>query len=97
MQAFYTLIEEAYSNPAHWDQNGGHHQTERVAWEILGTEARLAELGALMSRAEELAATPKDKQRVSLWKEGVWDYMAKGREAYVTKVGKALVPGPDAN
>lgn len=89
MQAFYTLIEETYANPAHWDQNGGHHQTEQIAWEILGTEERMTRLQALIEQAEALAMTSKDKERVALWKTGVWDYMAKGREDYVKKVGKS--------
>jgi hypothetical protein len=85
MRAFYSLIEETYANPAHWDQNGGHHQTEQIAWEILGTEARMAQLGALIHQAEALAKSPQDQERVSLWKTGVWDYMVTGRAEYMSK------------
>jgi hypothetical protein len=85
MQAFYTLIEETYSDPAHWDQNGGHHQTEQVAWEKLGTESRMERLAVLIRQAEDLATTPEEKQRVSLWKTGVWEYMVQGRQAYLDK------------
>jgi hypothetical protein len=87
MQAFYSLIEKTYSDPAHWDQNGGHHQTEQIAWEILGTESRMAELQALIDQAERLANTPQEKARVALWKTGVWEYMTEGRRAYLEKSG----------
>jgi hypothetical protein len=87
MQAFYTFIEETYSNPAHWDQNGGHHQTEQVAWEILGTEDRMAHLQTLIEQAEELALTAPEQARVAFWKTGVWDYMVEGRRAYLKKTG----------
>jgi hypothetical protein len=80
-------FEETYSNPAHWDQNGGHHQTERVAWEILGTEDRMAHLQTLIEQAEELALTAPEQARVAFWKTGVWDYMVEGRRAYLKKAG----------
>ncbi|MBE7503094.1 MAG: DUF4838 domain-containing protein [Verrucomicrobiales bacterium] len=88
MQAFYSLIEATYSNPAHWDQNGGHHQTEAVAWETLGTEAIMAQLAELIREAGELAGTPEEQQRVALWKTGVWDYMVQGRQAYLSKTAR---------
>lgn len=94
MQAFYTLIESTYSNPANWDQNGGHHQTEAVAWEVLGTAERMAALEAMVMQAVALAQTPLEKQRVGLWKTGVWDYMATGRKNYLAKVGLARAPAP---
>ena len=92
MRSFYTLIEETYSNPAHWDQNGGHHPTEQVAWETLGTEALMGRLADLMREAEELAVSPEEKQRVSLWKTGVWDYMVEGRRAYLEKTASSRSP-----
>ena len=93
MQAFYTLIETTYSDPAHWDQNGGHHQTEAIAWERLGTEAVMTQLQTHIQQAESLAATPRERERVALWKNGVWDYMVEGRRAYLEKTGK-LTKGP---
>ena len=80
MQAFYTLIEETYSDPNNWDQNGGFHQTKTIAWTMLGTQERMTKLGALMAEAEQLAATPLVKTRVAHWKKGVWLYMNSGRE-----------------
>ena len=55
------MIEETYSNPAHWDQNGGHRQTEQVAWEILGTEERMAQLEELIQQAGERLPLRKSK------------------------------------
>lgn len=86
MQAFYTLIETTYSDPANWDQNGGHHQTEAIAWEQLGTATLMDRLQTLMDRAETLAVTPREQARVGLWKRGVWDYMLEGRRAYENKI-----------
>lgn len=87
MQAFYTLIEETYSDPNNWDQNGGHHQTEPWAWEALGTEVRMSKLKALILEAEAIAetASPTVRVRVARWKRGVWDYMEAGRKAYFAK------------
>ena len=50
MKRFYTLIEETYSNPENWPQDGGFHQTEALAWGTLGTEARMAQLKDLHGR-----------------------------------------------
>jgi hypothetical protein len=89
MQAFYTLIEQTYSNPKNWDQDGGHHQTESWAWEALGTRERMSKLEALIMEAEAIAetASPTVKARVARWKHGVWDYMEAGRKAYFAKQG----------
>jgi hypothetical protein len=92
MQAFYTLIEETYSDPAHWDQNGGHHQTEAIAWEHLGTETLMSRLRILIDEAEELAGGPRERERVALWRSGVWDYMVKGRTAYLDRVAETSPP-----
>jgi hypothetical protein len=97
MQAFYTLVEETYSNPAHWDQNGGHHQTEQIAWEILGTETIMARLRNLIDQAEQLASTPAEKMRVALWRSGVWEYMDEGRTAYLEKARQAHRSGVQPN
>jgi hypothetical protein len=87
MQAFYTLIEQTYSNPKNWDQDGGHHQTEPWAWEALGTKERMSKLETLITEAESLTetASPAVKVRVARWKRGVWDYMKTGRHAYLNR------------
>lgn len=59
--------------------------SEEASWGRLGTEERMAELGALMERAVSLASTDLERRRVATWKEGVWDYMVQGRRLYVKK------------
>lgn len=85
MQAFYTLIEQTYSNPENWDQTSGFHQTETISWEVLGTKQRMTKLDTLMTEAEELADAPLEKARVAQWKKGVWLYMKNGREGHLRK------------
>ena len=58
------------------------HQTAIIAWEYLGTEERMEELGALIEQAKTFAVTQTEKQRVKLWEKGVWEYMAKGRDMH---------------
>lgn len=85
MKRFYTLIEETYSTPENWPQDGGFHQTEALAWGTLGTEARMETLNACMDEAAVLAVDPVIKTRVARWRRGVWEYMVSGREAYLRK------------
>jgi hypothetical protein len=89
MKRFYTLIEETYSNPANWPQDGGHHQTEAIAWEKLGTEARMKELKACMDEATGAESHPLIKWRMDQWRVGVWEYMTAGREEYFRKLKPA--------
>ena len=89
MQRFYTLIEETYSNPENWPQNGGFHQTEALAWGTLGTEARMASLKAAMDEAVAAEADPLIKTRIERWRSGVWQYMVSGREDYLRKLKSA--------
>jgi len=90
MAGFYALIEETFNNPANYpeevrEKDRQYHQNERTAWEWLGTEARMEQLGALMAQAEALAATEMERRRVDTWKRGVWDYMVEGRQEYLEK------------
>ena len=83
MRQFYLKIEETFSNPQNYPAevrtvDEQFHQTEKIAWKCLGTKDRMKELGALMQRAMDLATTDIEKQRVLLWKKGVWDYMQEG-------------------
>lgn len=89
MQAFYASVEATYSNPDSWPQDGGFHENESLAWDVLGTEPRMAKLGKLMTEAEELATLPLERERVALWKAGVWNYMREGREQYQARVAGA--------
>jgi len=95
MKQFYLRIESIFNDSNNYPEEvrtkeNQFHQNEEIAWKYLGTEERMNELGALMSQAEQLAKTDLEKQRVALWKKGVWDYMLEGRAKYLekTKAGK---------
>ncbi|MBM3499130.1 MAG: DUF4838 domain-containing protein [Armatimonadetes bacterium] len=86
LRSFYETVEATYGSPANYPEaiasgriEGHHHQTEEVAWGYLGTERRMAELGALMEQARAAAQTPEQKARVELFALGTWDYMVAGR------------------
>lgn len=88
MKALTLKIEEIYSNPANYpkevrDGDRTFHQTEEMAWEWLGTEARMAEFDKLMRQARNAAETDIEKQRVALFEDGVWNYMKAGRQLYI--------------
>jgi hypothetical protein len=85
MKAFYLGLERIACDPANYPppyhrSNGINWRA--VAWERLGTEERMAELGAFISQAEELATTEAEKQRVALWRSALWEWMRQGREQY---------------
>ncbi|MCX6922985.1 MAG: DUF4838 domain-containing protein, partial [Verrucomicrobia bacterium] len=85
MKRFYTLIEETYSKPENWPQDGGFHQTEALAWGTLGTEARMAQLKSCMDEAVAADVAPVIKARIERWRVGVLEYMVSGRKAYFQK------------
>jgi len=87
MKQFYLRIEAIFSNPDNYPSvirttDRQYHQTERIAWEYLGTRERMRQLGKLMRKAGQLAETDLERQRVRLWEEGVWEYMREGRRKY---------------
>lgn len=77
MKRFYYRISEINR------EEGGLGGWPKRAWEKLGTESRMQELGGLIERAVRLAETDLEKRRVQTWKKGVWDYMSEGRRDYV--------------
>jgi hypothetical protein len=86
MQKFYSRLEQIACDPANYQ--APYHKKDgvdwkRAAWESLGTEDRMEELGKLMAQAETLASSPQTKQRVALWRSALWDWMRQGREKYV--------------
>jgi len=90
MARFYRVIEEAFTNPANYPpeviaSEAQQHQTPEIAWEWLGTAARMAQLGTLMDEATALASTPSERERVALWRRGVWDHMVEGRRRYLAE------------
>jgi hypothetical protein len=97
MARFYAFIEDTFTDPMNYPEevrikDNQYHQNERVAWEFLGTEARMEQLGNMMEQAEEAAATDLEKRRVATWNEGVWDYMVEGRAKYLAKKEKLRNP-----
>jgi hypothetical protein len=84
MKAFYELVEKTYADPANYPPNYTDHQTEAIAWNSLGTEPRMAQLGRLMDQARAAAKTDIEKQRVALFDKGIWKYMQAGRNAYLS-------------
>jgi len=87
MKQFYLKIEEIFSSPDNYPDyvrtmDRQFHQSEKIAWEYLGTRDRMRQLAKLMRKANELAETDLERQRVHLWKEGVWEYMRDGRRKY---------------
>jgi hypothetical protein len=87
MQEFYGGIERTFSDPRSYpaDLIAGEtqlHQTEELAWNHLGTEARMAGLGELLDRAASLARTDEERARVGWWRTGVWEPMVDGRRRH---------------
>ena len=82
MKAFYLEVERAYCDVDNYEQaaDGKHvgHQTEEMAWRLLGTEARMDALAAHVEEARRLANTDLEKRRVALFEREVWDYMRMG-------------------
>jgi hypothetical protein len=94
MKRMYLRIEEIYSTPANYPEevqksrDKDFHQTEEMAWKYLGTEDRMAELGKLMTDAEQADTSAVERQRVAIFRKAVWDYMVHGRKMYLAKQHK---------
>jgi hypothetical protein len=93
LKQLYLAIEQTYSDPANYPDSiasgrteGHHHQTEDIAWGWLGTEKRMAVFATLLHQAQALARTEVEKQRVTLFERGIWDYMVAGRQRYLERV-----------
>ena len=87
MKALYCRIEDLVSNPKTYppeiQQSEAHqHQTEELAWKWLGTPERMAEMQKLMDAAVAVARTDVERERVRLFKVGIWDPMVEGRRLY---------------
>jgi hypothetical protein len=95
MKDFYLLVERTYSDPANYPE-GESAQTPEIAWDRLGTEERMAQLGAFMAQAHAAAQTEQEKARVALFDKQVWEYMTTGRQQYVerksAKIPSVTVP-----
>ncbi len=94
MKSLYCAIEDAYSNPASYPERihkspAHQYQTAQLAWDSLGTPARMAEFAKLMTAARAAAKTPTEKERVALFEKGIWDYMVEGRRKRDEQSAKA--------
>jgi uncharacterized protein DUF4838 len=83
IKKMYLRIEEIYSTPKYYPPGFDRHQTAKVAWEHLGTEAHMAELAKWMHKARSASLSDLQRRRVTLWEQGVWDYMTAGRKDYL--------------
>lgn len=90
LREFYEVVENRYCDKSLYPK-GSTHQTQKIAWGILGTPEVMAKLTDLMKKAETAAETTEEKQRVKLWKMDVYDYMKEGFETYQQRT-KAPVP-----
>jgi hypothetical protein len=94
MKALYCAIEDTFTDPKNYPpdiQNSPahQHQTATLAWDSLGTPARMAEFAKLMDAARAAARTPIEKARVALFEKGIWDYMVEGRKQHDARAAKA--------
>lgn len=83
MKQFYLRLEEIAVDranyPAPYYRRDGI-DWKQAAWGTLGTAERVEELGRLMARAERLAETDVEKERVAMWRRALWDWIRQGRE-----------------
>lgn len=99
MRDLYGRIEDTYSNPKYYppeirNSAATEHQDEKLAWNFLGTEERMAEFSKLMQEAVDSARTPEEKQRVAHFKQGLWDYMVEGKKMYLARAERYARPLP---
>ena len=67
-------------------------RTRELSWQRLGTPERMRELQGYIEQAVKLAGTELEKQRVNLWKTGVWDYMKTGYDNFHAKPERQTSP-----
>lgn len=91
MKALYLDIEKIYTDPRNYPAPGVKADGAEIAWKYQGTEARMAQLGALMAQAKAAAQTEMEKQRVTAFEQAYWNYMVEGRKQYVDRLN-APVP-----
>lgn len=90
VKKFYALIESVYMNTDNYPDyvRSGEvapHQTESMAWENLGTDARMNELATYIAQAEKLAKPGKELERVLALKRGIWNEMLEGKKQFQQK------------
>lgn len=75
MEKWYRFAESIFTTPAEHK-----HQTDVIAWQQLGSDENMAQLGVWMEEALKLAVEEPYKSRVRLFRKGVWQYMVKGKK-----------------
>lgn len=81
LRRFYRIVEERYCSPRSYPREfleNYYFQTTDIAWNSLGTDDVMRELGDLMEEAERRADTPMAKARVANWRAGIYEYMRAG-------------------
>lgn len=91
MKAFYDRIETVFWDTSRYPEDVAtkdiqFHQTEKMAWEYLGTENVMTELQSLIGKARAMTVDDLERQRLSTWEAGVWQYMVEGREMWLKKI-----------
>jgi hypothetical protein len=98
MRQLYNEIESTYGTKANYPDGlfnrGPAHQTQQVAWQVLGSDERMKRWEGLLAQAVKLAQTDTEKKRVDLWKRAVWDLMVAGKATWDEIVDKAPLPQP---
>ena len=87
MRELYLKMEDTYSNPKSYpveiQKSPAHqHQTEQLVYGSLLTDQRMAQFGRLVAQAQNAAKTDLEKQRVELFREGIYDYLVQGRKQH---------------
>jgi hypothetical protein len=90
MKKFYTRIEQIYSSPESYPDEirtaeKQFHQTQELAWGVLGTSERMQELGNYIENAYRFAENQIQRERIKSWDDGVWQYMLEGKRQYEQK------------
>lgn len=85
LQKMYNEMEEAYWNRDNYP-NRRHSIDESVAWSTVGTPERMARWQGMVDEAKTLVKTDAEKQRVSIFENGIWKHMTTGFETYQFKV-----------
>jgi hypothetical protein len=86
MQKLYTMLERLYSDPANYpalragDLVG--HQTQKIAWGLLGNHINMNKMRQLLNEAKKLANNDKVNARLDIFDKGIFSYMEDGRKKY---------------
>ena len=86
MQQFYLRLEHIATNPANYPAPYSRPDGidwKKAAWETLGTAEHMQELGTLIDQADQAATSHPYRQRFTLWRTALWEWMQQGRQEYL--------------